>query len=139
METHQAKLPMNATNLSRSPAPRYEMTVHSITIQNRKKFFSHLTRVLLFPLLAKRPVSMMRTAGKSWSGTERRIAAEYRSWTWNIQTSWFISAHCRIQRVTYHLECAAVRQVEQDDRLDFRAEGEVRHGSASTKQDWRYR
>lgn len=50
-----------------------------MTVPARKTFFCHLTRLLCLPLREKRPVSMMRTAGKSWSGMERRIAIESRS------------------------------------------------------------
>lgn len=57
------------------------MTVQSMMTQNRKKFLSHLTRIFPLPLRANKPVSMIRTAGNSWSGTESKIAAEYRNWT----------------------------------------------------------
>jgi hypothetical protein len=75
--THQAKLPTKATNLSKSFAPAQLIPAHITTMAHLNKFFSHLIRVSAFPLrLVKIPFSMMRTAGKSWRGTERRMARE---------------------------------------------------------------
>jgi hypothetical protein len=82
--THQAKLPMNATNLSRSAAPVQLMIVQNMTIENLNIFLYHLTRKLDFPLRVNNPFSRMRTAGKSCSGTESRIAREYRNWTYIV-------------------------------------------------------
>ena len=74
--SYQAKLPTNATNLSRSFAPAQLSAVQPITTKNLNVFFCHLTFQSSFPLRVKRPFSMIRTAGKSWSGTESRIASE---------------------------------------------------------------
>lgn len=51
-ETRQAKLPTNATNLSRSAAPAQLIKEQRITIPNLKKFLYHLTRGSRFPLLS---------------------------------------------------------------------------------------
>jgi len=75
VETYQAKHPTNATNLSRSAAPTQLITVHTNTIPNLKRFFSHFTRVSALPLRVNSPFSRILTAGKSWSGTERRMAS----------------------------------------------------------------
>ena len=72
--THQAKLPMKATNLSRSAAPAQLSPEQDITITNRKILFCHLTLVSIFPLLLKSPFSMIRTAGNNWRGTDNKIA-----------------------------------------------------------------
>ena len=77
--THQAKEPMNATNLSRSAEPSQLTSVHTATTQNRKAFFSHLTRGSTLPLRVKSPFSMIRSAGKSCNGMERRMAMEYKN------------------------------------------------------------
>lgn len=74
--TYQAKLPMNATNLSRSAAPNQLIRVQAMTIENLKIFLYHLIRKLAFPLRVNNPFSTMRTAGKSCSGTDSRIARE---------------------------------------------------------------
>ena len=74
--TYQAKLPTNATNLSRSFAPAQLSTVLPMTTMNLNTFFCHLTFQSDFPLRVKSPFSMIRTAGKSWSGTDNRIARE---------------------------------------------------------------
>jgi len=79
--TYQAKLPTNATNLSRSFAPAQLSTVQPMTTKNLKIFFCHFTFQSNFPLRVKSPFSMIRTAGKSCSGTESRIASEYRNCT----------------------------------------------------------
>jgi hypothetical protein len=47
-----------------------------MTTENLNTFFSHLTRASAFPLLMNKPFSIIRTAGKSWSGTERSMARE---------------------------------------------------------------
>jgi hypothetical protein len=41
--------------------------------------------VSTLPLRVKSPFSRMRTAGKSWSGTDSMIASAYRNWTWKVQ------------------------------------------------------
>lgn len=74
--TDHAKLPMKATNLSRSLAPHELTAVQTMTMKNLKKFFIHLTRLSPFPLEVNKPFSSIRTAGKSWRGTERSIANE---------------------------------------------------------------
>lgn len=76
---YQAKLPMNATNLSKSAAPAQLIAAHRNTTAHLNKFLSHFTRVSALPLRLKSPFSMIRTAGKSCRGTERRIANEYRN------------------------------------------------------------
>lgn len=76
-----AKLPMSATNLSKSSAPPHDIKAVTNTVMKRNTFFCHLTLVLFLPLRGKRPVSMIRMAGKSWSGVDRRIAREYRNCT----------------------------------------------------------
>jgi len=72
---YQAKLPTNATNLSRSFAPAQ---LRAMTTNDLNMFFCHLTFQSDFPLRVKRPFSMIRT---SWSDTESRIASEYRNCT----------------------------------------------------------
>ena len=79
--TYHAKLPTNATNLSRSAAPAQLITVQAMTTRNLNVFFCHFTFQSNLPLRVKSPFSMIRTAGKSWSGTESRIASEYRNCT----------------------------------------------------------
>lgn len=77
--TYHAKLPTNATNLSRSFAPAQLSIVQPITTTNLNVFFCHFTFQSIFPLRVKSPFSMIRTAGKSCNGTESRIASEYRN------------------------------------------------------------
>ena len=74
--TYHAKLPTNATNLSRSFAPAQLSAVQPMTTKNLNMFFCHFTFQSIFPLRVKSPFSIIRTAGKSWSGTESRIARE---------------------------------------------------------------
>lgn len=74
--TYQANDPTRETNLSSSDEPAHERREQKTTVQPRKMFFCHLTRGLCLPLRENRPVSMIRTAGKSWSGIERRMAIE---------------------------------------------------------------
>lgn len=81
IRTYQAKLPTSATNLSKSLAPAQLITAQNMTIKKRKIFFCHLTFGLPFPLRENIPFSIMRTAGNSWSGTESKIASEYRNCT----------------------------------------------------------
>lgn len=83
-KTHQAKLPMKATNLSRSLAPVQLMTVQSATIEKRNTFFCHLTKISCFPLRVKRPFSMILTAGNSCRGVDNKIAMEYRNCTYHV-------------------------------------------------------
>lgn len=64
-QTYQAKLPINATNLSRSPAPAQLIAVQTNANPARNKFFSHFTRGFRLPLLTNNPFSRMRTAGKN--------------------------------------------------------------------------
>lgn len=78
-QTYHAKLPTNATNLSRSFAPAQLSIVQPITTTNLNVFFCHFTFQSIFPLRVKSPFSMIRTAGKSCNGTESRIASEYRN------------------------------------------------------------
>ncbi len=78
-EAYHAKHPINATNLSKSAAPHELITVVKSTNAHRKVFFVHLTRASSLPLLTKSPFSRIRMAGKSWRGTERRIASAYRN------------------------------------------------------------
>lgn len=80
-DAHQAKLPTKDTNLSRSFAPAQLRPEQKITMKNRKMFFCHLTRRSALPLRSKIPFSMIRTAGNSWSGADRRMANEYKNWT----------------------------------------------------------
>ena len=77
--TYHAKLPTNATNLSRSFAPAQLSIVQPMTTTNLNVFFCHFTFQSIFPLRVKSPFSMIRTAGKSCNGTESRIASEYRN------------------------------------------------------------
>ena len=74
--THHAKDPMRDTNLSSSRLPAHETSAQNTTTPARNTFFCHLTAELCFPDLEKMPFSMMRTAGKSCSGAERRIARQ---------------------------------------------------------------
>lgn len=74
--THQANAPTRETNLSSDFDPVHERTEQNRTVPARKMFFSHFTFGLCLPLREKRPVSMMRTAGKSCRGIESRIAIE---------------------------------------------------------------
>ena len=74
--TYQAKDPTSETNLSNSLLPRYEMTEQQSTVPALKRFFFHLTAVLCLPDLENRPFSMIRTAGNSCRGIERRMAME---------------------------------------------------------------
>src|SRR5690606_19077399 len=76
IDTYHAKLPMSATNLSRSSAPPQEMSAVARTTKHRKIFFCHFTKGFALPLRVKIPFSMIRIAGKSWRGVERRIASE---------------------------------------------------------------
>jgi len=83
--TH-AKLPVNATNLSKSSLPPQLMMAVTITRQNRKTFFSHLTLLLYLPDLTNRPFSMIRMAGNNWRGVDKRMASEYRNWTLDLRS-----------------------------------------------------
>ena len=79
--THQAKHPTNATNLSKSAAPQELIAVVNNKTAHLKMFFVHLTLESTLPLRVKMPFSRMRTAGKSCSGTDSKIASAYRNWT----------------------------------------------------------
>lgn len=83
--TNQAKHPTNATNLSKSAAPQELTAVVKNSKNHLKMFLVHLTLVSTLPLRVKSPFSRMRTAGKSWSGTDSMIASAYRNWTWKVQ------------------------------------------------------
>lgn len=74
--TYQAKAPMSATNLSSSDDPAQEINVQNNTVPARNTFFCHLTDGLCLPDRENRPFSMIRTAGKSWSGMDSKIAIE---------------------------------------------------------------
>lgn len=74
--TDQANAPTKDTNLSNSDEPAQERREQKRTVPARNTFFCHLTRLLCLPLREKRPVSMMRTAGKSCRGMDRRMAME---------------------------------------------------------------
>lgn len=81
MKNYQAKHPTNATNLSRSFAPNELITVVNKTNANLKRFFAHLTCMLPFPLLVNKPFSIIRIAGKSCSGIDKRMASAYKNCT----------------------------------------------------------
>ena len=83
--SHQAKLPTSATNLSKSFAPAQLTPAQNITVINLKMFFSHFTRGSSLPLCEKIPFSIIRTAGKSCNGTERRMANEYKNCTYDVR------------------------------------------------------
>lgn len=83
--TYQAKHPTNATNLSKSFAPNELITVVNKTNANLKRFFIHLTCMLPFPLLVNRPFSIIRMAGKSCNGIDKRMASAYKSCTLRAQ------------------------------------------------------
>ena len=74
--TYHATEPMRLTNLSRSLAPAHAIPLHATTTAMRKRFFSHLTLFECLPDREKTPFSIIRTAGKSCSGVERRMAIE---------------------------------------------------------------
>jgi len=79
VNTHQAKHPTNATNLSKSFAPNELITEANKTNANLKRFFVHLTCMLPFPLLVNKPFSIIRIAGKSCNGIDRRMASAYKN------------------------------------------------------------
>ena len=81
VSTHQAKLPTSATNLSKSAAPTQLTQAQNMTIRQRNIFFSHFTFKSVFPLRVKNPFSIIRTAGKSCNGTDKRMASEYKNCT----------------------------------------------------------
>lgn len=56
---------MSETNLSSSEEPAQDSMEQKSTVPALKMFFCHLTLGLCLPLREKRPVSMIRTAGKS--------------------------------------------------------------------------
>ena len=67
---------MRLTNLSSSLVPAQLRREQKTTVAARNTFFCHLTEGLCLPDREKRPFSMIRTAGKSWRGMERRMATE---------------------------------------------------------------
>lgn len=73
---YQANAPMSETNLSSSLELAQERREQKMTVPARKRFFCHFTFRLFLPDRTNRPFSMIRTAGKSCSGMERRIAIE---------------------------------------------------------------
>jgi hypothetical protein len=110
-ETHQASDPIRLTNLSKSAAPNHAINAHTTTTTVLNAFFSHLTFRLRLPLFcaAKIPFSMIRTAGNSWSGVERRIAMLYRNW--DALTN--LSSCGRLTKTTV---CACGFRTKQSDR-----------------------
>lgn len=132
-QTHQAKLPMNATNLSKSLAPVQLMTVQSATIEKRNTFFCHLTRRFSFPLRVNSPFSMILTAGKSCRGVDNNIAMEYRNCTYRVIGS---LNGCMIinSRSTHNLDhLAPWVEVHNNDRLDLISEGQIGKRTGTSK------
>lgn len=74
--TYQANDPMRLTNLSSSLLPAQLIREQKTTVAARKTFFCHFIEELCFPDRENMPFSMIRTAGKSWRGMERRMATE---------------------------------------------------------------
>ena len=131
--SHQAKLPTSATNLSKSFAPAQLIPAQNITVINLKMFFSHFTRGSSLPLCEKIPFSMIRTAGKSCNGTERRMANEYRNCTYNVW--WDKCKGLRLSDITHCLDELAFRiEVSDDDSLNFRSKSQVCKDTSTTKK-----
>ena len=124
-QTYQAKLPMNATNLSKSLAPVQLMTVQSATMEKRNTFFCHLTRRSSFPLRVNSPFSMILTAGKSCRGVDNKIAMEYRNCTYRVigSLSGCTIINSRSTHDLYHL--APGVEVHNNDRLDLISKGQI--------------
>ena len=132
-QTYQAKLPMKATNLSKSLAPVQLMIVQSATIEKRNTFFCHLTRRFSFPLRVKSPFSMILTAGNSCRGVDNKIAMEYRNCTYRVIES---LNGCTIidSRSTYNLDHLAPGvEVYNNDRLDLISEGQIGKRTGTSK------
>ena len=79
LNTHQAKQPTRATNLSKSAAPSQLRTLQAITMIDLNPFFCHLTQGSTLPLRVNRPFSRILTAGKNWRGTESKMARAYKN------------------------------------------------------------
>jgi hypothetical protein len=80
------------------------------------------------PLLEKRPVSMMRTAGNNWRGMERRIAIES-----------VVSRRFQTIRRTEELrrldKLFLLGKIDENDSLDIAAIGRVAKDTEPGKQD----
>jgi len=132
-QTYQAKLPMKATNLSRSLAPVQLITVQSATIEKRNTFFCHLTRRFSFPLRVNSPFSMILTAGKSCRGVDNKIAMEYRNWTYRVIGS--LNGYTIVNsRSTHNLDYLAPGvEVYNNDCLDLISEGQISKHTGTSK------
>jgi len=133
LQTYQAKLPMKATNLSKSLAPAQLMTVQRATIEKRNTFFCHLTRISSFPLRVNSPFSMILTAGKSCRGVDSKIAMEYRNCTYRMIES--LNGGTIVNSGgTHNLDHLAPGvEVHNNDRLDLISEGQIGERTGTSK------